>query len=382
MGNTLARMIGALALLLPGLAVAQVTIGVTVPLTGPAAVLGIGAKTAVSMMPDHIGDVPVKFIVLDDASDVTNAVVNANKLVSQYKVDVILGSSTSPQALAMIDPVSESRTPMIAFGSSRWIVEPQDAKHRWVFKPNPSDNIWVSGLIDSWKRRGVKTLAFFGFDDAFGESQLTELQKQLEPTGIKLTTIERFSPRDMSVAAQAIKIAAARPDAVLIVASGTPALLPETTLKDRGYKGLIYQSNPAATPEFLRNGGARVEGTLVVTGPCLVYEQLPADNRVKGPCSAFVGRYEAANGPGSRSLFAYQAYDAWALLDRAVPVAMQTSKPGTPEFRAALRDALEGLKEVPGNSGVFSFSAADHMGLDRRATVIVEVEAGKWKLVQ
>lgn len=357
-----------------------VTVGVTVPLTGPAAVLGIGARTAVSMMPDRVGDTKVSFVVLDDASDVTNAVVNANKLLSQGKVDVILGSSTSPQALAMVDPVAESRTPMIAFGSSRWIVEPQDAKRRWVFKPNPSDGIWVTGLVESWKGRGVKTLAFFGFDDAFGESQLTALQEQLKGTDIRLVAVERFSPRDMSVAAQALKIAAARPDAVLVVASGTPALLPQTTLRDRGYRGLVYQSNPAATPEFLRNGGARVEGTLVVTGPCLVYEQLPADNLVKERCSDFVGRYEAANGPGSRSLFAYQAYDAWALLERAIPVAAKAASPGTPEFRAALRDALEALREVPGNSGVFNFDASDHMGLDRRATVIVEVADGRWKL--
>lgn len=270
---------------------------------------------------------------------------------------------------------------MIAFGSSRFIVEPMDDKRRWVFKPNPSDGIWVAGLVESWKKKGIKTLAFFGFDDAYGESILTEVQAQLKATDIRLVDVERFSSRDMSVTAQALKITAARPDAVVIAASGTPALLPETALKDRGYKGLIYQNNPAATAEFLRNGGARVEGTLVVTGPCLVHEQLPADNPVKQPCSEFVGRYEAANGPNSRSLFAYQAYDAWALLSRALPLAMGKAKPGTPEFRAALRDSLEQTKELAGNSGVFGMGPDNHMGLDARATVIVEVVGNKWKLV-
>ena len=373
---------GALAAIaLPHLAAAQVTIGVTVPLTGPAAVLGIGAKVAVSMMPDHVGDTKIKYVVLDDASDVTNAVINTNKLISEYKVDAILGSSTSPQALAMVDPVAASKTPMIAFGSSRFIVEPMDDKRHWVFKPNPSDGIWVSGLIESWKKKGVKTLAFLGFDDAYGESVLTELQAQLKNTDIKLVDVERFNSRDMSVTAQALKIMAARPEAVVIAASGTPALLPETALKDRGYKGLIYQNNPAATAEFLRNGGARVEGTLVVTGPCLVFEQLPADNPVKQPCSEFVGRYEAANGPNSRSVFAYQAYDAWALLAHAIPLATAKATPGTPEFRAALRDGLEQTRELPGDSGVFTFTPTNHMGLDARATVIVQVVDNEWKLV-
>jgi branched-chain amino acid transport system substrate-binding protein len=370
-----------MAFALPHFAVAQVTVGVTLPLTGPAAVLGIGAKTAVSMMPDHVGGTAVRFVVLDDASDVTNAVVNANKLISQHKVDVILGSGTSPQVLAMIDPVSDSKTPLIAFGSSRFIVEPMDAKRHWVFKPNPSDGIWITGLIGSWKKKGIRTLAFLGFDDAYGESILTELQAQLRETEIKLVGVERFGSRDMSVAAQALKIIAFRPEAVVIAASGTPALLPQTTLKDRGYKGLIYQNNPAATPEFLRNGGARVEGTFVVTGPCLVHEQLPAENPVKAPCSEFVGRYEAANGPNSRSLFAYQAYDAWALLAQAIPVAAAKAKPGTPEFRAELRDALEGTRELAGDSGVFNMTPANHMGLDSRATAIVEVVDNKWRLV-
>lgn len=359
----------------------QVTVGVTVPLTGPAAVLGIGAKTAISMMPEKIGDVTVKYIILDDSSDVTTAVVNTNKLISQSKVDIIFGSSTSPQALAMLDHVSQSKTPMIAFGSSRHIVEPQDEKHRWTFKPNPSDNIWVAGLIASWKKNGIKSVGFIGFDDAYGESVLTELQKQITQTDIKLSIVERFNSRDVSVSAQAIKIVSANPDAVFIVASGTPALLPQTTLKDRGYRGKVYQNNPAATPEFLRNGGARVEGTLVITGPCLVYEQLPETSIVKKQCSEYVGRYEATNGPGSRNLFAYQAYDAWHLLSRAVPVAIKTAQPGTPEFRAALRDALEGLKDVPGDSGVFTFSPTNHMGLDSRAVVIVEVKDNKWKYV-
>ena len=63
----------------------------------------------------------------------------------------------------------------------------------------------------------------------------------------------------------------------------------------------------------------------------------------------------------------------------SVPVALKKAQPGTPEFRAALRDALEGVQELPGAHGIFSMSPNDHLGLDQRARVMVKIENGGWK---
>jgi len=114
----------------------------------------------------------------------------------------------------------------------------------------------------------------------------------------------------------------------------------------------------------------------------LVAEQLPDSHPVKKSALEFIKAYEGANGAGSRSTFGAHAWDASLLLQNAIPVALKAAKPGTPEFRKALRDALEASKDVAGAHGMFSMSAKDHSGLDQRGRVLVTVENGSWKLLK
>lgn len=367
------------AYLLPTVAFGQVNVGVSLPLSGHASVLGAGAKNAIDMMPNHIGETAIKFIIMDDASDVPSAASNAGKLISQ-NVDVIVGSGTSPQSLAMVDQAAQSKTPMIALSSTRKLIEPMDEKRRWIFKPNPLDNIWVNALFDSLKKKGVATIGFLAFEDAVGENLSAEVQKLIGPSGLKLVDLEKYRDNDANLSANLAKMTAGKPDAIIIAGPAISALLPQVLLKNEKYPGLVYQSNTVATKAFLREGGSTVEGTMVVTGPCNVFEELPDSNPVKEPCADFIGRYESIFGPGTRNPSAYQAYDAWRLLERAVPIARKAAAPGTPEFRAALRDALEKVTDLPANTGVINLSPADHMGLDQRAAVIAQARNGLWRL--
>ena len=75
-------------------------------------------------MPKTIGGEKVNYIVLDDASDTTAAVTNTRKLISEHKVDVVIGSTITPNSLAMIDVVAEAQVPMISMAASARIVEP------------------------------------------------------------------------------------------------------------------------------------------------------------------------------------------------------------------------------------------------------------------
>ncbi|WP_157119444.1 ABC transporter substrate-binding protein, partial [Azohydromonas lata] len=188
-----------------------------------------------------------------------------------------------------------------------------------------------------------------------------------------------YARTDTSVTGQALKIMSAKPDAVLVAGSGTPAALPQKTLKERGFAGKFYQTHGVANADFLRVGGKDVEGTFLPAGPVLVAEQLPASHPVKKSALAYVGAYEAANGKGTVSTFGAHAWDAGLLMSSAVPVALKKAQPGTPEFRAALRDALEATSELPGAHGIFSMTANDHLGLDQRARVMVKIEGGAWK---
>ncbi|MDZ5459720.1 ABC transporter substrate-binding protein [Azohydromonas lata] len=370
----------AAALLLAAtLAQADINVGVTLSATGPAASLGIPEKNTVALMPRTIAGQKVNYIVLDDASDTTAAVSNVRKLVGEHKVDVILGSTTTPNSLAMVDVAAEAQTPMVSMAASSRIVEPMDAKRKWVFKTPQNDIMMSLAIAEHMASIGVQNVAFIGFSDAYGEGWYQEFSKAAALKKLKIVVNERYSRTDTSVTGQTLKILAAKPDAVIIAGSGTPAALPQKTLKERGFAGKVYQTHGVANGDFLRVGGKDVEGTFLPAGPVLVADQLPAGDPVKKSAQAYVAAYETAHGKGSVSTFGAHAWDAGLLVAAAVPVALKKAQPGTPEFRAALRDALEGLKEMPGAHGIFTMSPTDHLGLDQRARVMVRIENGTWK---
>ena len=370
----------ALALLFADDASAQIRVGVTVSATGPAASLGIPEKNTIALLPKEIAGKKVEYIVLDDATDTTTAVKNTRKLISEDKVDLLIGSTTTPNSLAMIDIAGESHTPMISMAASASIIEPVVDKRRWVFKTPQNDSHMSTAITAHMADAGIKTVAFIGFNDAYGEGWYREFSKLAELRHIKVSANERFARNDTSVTGQILKIMATNPDAVLIAGAGTPAALPQKTLKERGYKGVIYQTHGVANNDFLRVCGKDCEGTWLPAGPLLVAEQLPENNPVKKSALAYKAAYEKANGSGSVSTFGGHAWDAGLLFAAAVPQALKHGQPGTPEFRSALRDAIESTKNLAGAHGIFNLGVNDHLGLDQRARVMVKVVDGKWKL--
>ena len=363
-------------------AAAELTVGFSICATGPAASLGIPTKNAVALLPATIAGVKVNWIVLDDATDPTTAVKNARKLTSESAVDVIVGSNSTPASLAMIDVAAESATPLVSLAAGKTIIAPMDAKRRWIFKAPQNDELMAGAVVEHMVSKGVKRAAFIGFSDAYGEGWWNEFSKAAAAAGIQVVANERYARPDTSVGGQILKILAARPDAVLVGASGTPAALPQKTLVERGYKGLVYHTHGVATADFLRVGGKDVEGAFLPVGPAVVAAQLPPDHPSRAVGLDLFSRYEKAYGAGSFSAFASHAWDAGLLLEAAVPVALRKAQPGTREFREALRAALEAIHELKASQGVYSLSPEDHQGLDRRARVMAQVQGGTWKLVQ
>ena len=361
---------------------ADINVGVTLSATGPAASLGIPEKNTVALLPATIAGQKVNYIVFDDASDTTTAVKNTRKLIAENKVDVVIGSTTSPNSLAMIDVVAEAETPMIAMAASSRIIEPMDGKRYWVFKTPQNDAQMATAIVQHMTDNNVKTVAYIGFADAYGEGWWNEFSKIAEARKIQIVANERFNRADTSVTGQVLKTIAAKPDAVLIGGAGTPAALPQKSLKERGYKGIIYQTHGVANADFLRVCGKDCEGTFLPAGPVLVAAQLPDSNPIKKAALEYVVKYEAANGKGTASTFGAHAWDASKLLVNAVPAALKKGQPGTPEFRKALRDALENTRNLTAAHGVFNMSPQDHLGFDQRSRVMVKIDGGNWKLVQ
>ncbi|MBN9007663.1 MAG: ABC transporter substrate-binding protein [Rhizobiales bacterium] len=381
---TLSAAAAALSLALPALAVPaaaqsnEITIGITVTTTGPAAALGIPERNALEFVTKEIAGVPLKVIVLDDGGDPTNATNNARRFVTESKADIIMGSSTTPPSVAVSNVANEAHVPHI--GLAPFPITPERAK--WsVTMPQP---IPIVGKVmyDHMKAHNVKTVGYIGYSDSYGDLWINDLKKQTGPMGIKVVDEERFARPDTSVTGQVLKLVAANPDAILVGASGTAAALPQTELRNRGYKGLIYQTHGAASMDFIRIAGKAAEGVLMASGPVMDPEDQPDSALTKKPGLALVKAYEAKYGPNSRSQFAGHAYDAFKVLERIVPVALKKAKPGTQEFREAIREALLTEHEIAASQGVYNFTEKDRYGLDDRSRILLTVKNGKYVLVK
>lgn len=367
--------------MLPAPAAAQLKIGVTVSASGPQASLGAPEMNAVALLPRRIGKTTIEYIALDDASDPSNAALNVRKLITEKKVDLIIGSSTTPNTLAMIDPAAEAQVPVISLASSARLVEPQDARRRWIYKTPHSDSHMASKILEHLSDHGGKTLAYIGFNNALGESFWEQIALYAKLRRVGVVASERFAPADASVTAQILKIVAAQPDAVVIGASGTPAVTPAKALIERGYKGKVYFNHGVSNRDFLKLCGTDCDGMFLPSGPILVAAQLPPDHPSRAAGLAYTRLYEEKYGPGSVNLFAAYTADIGLLLERALPVALSAGHaPGSPEFRGALRAALEQVTNLTTHTGVVNMSPTDHVGLDQRSRVMVQIRNGGWKL--
>lgn len=353
-----------------------VKIGVSISSTGPGASLGIAQKNTVELLPKKIGGLDVEYVMLDDATDPTTAGKNARRFVEADKVDAIIGSTTVPTSLAIAEVAAEAKVPALALAP----FAPKQIE--WVFPLPQSVGVMSEALFEDIKQRGIKKLAYIGFSDAYGEAWYQDVKARAEAAGIQLVAAERFARTDQSVTAQALKINQARPDAVVIGGSGTPAALPMRALRDRGFKGQLYQTHGVANNDFLRVSGKSDEGVILPTGLVLVAEQLPNDNPSKKVAMEYLKSYEAKHGAGSRNPFGAYAYDAFLLLDRAVLTAKKVAKPGTAEFRAALRDSIESARNVPLTHGLNSMSKTDHSGMGPGSRVLITIENSAWKLMK
>ena len=371
----------AVSLAVAGTARAQtpdITIGLTTSTTGPAAALGIPERNALEFVPKEIGGVPLKVIVLDDGGDPTSATTNARRFVTESKADIIMGSAVTPTSIAVSNVANEAGIPHFAL--SPLPITPERAK--WtVAMPQPVP-IVGKVMYDHMKAKGVKTVGYIGYSDSYGDLWFNDLKTQAVPMGINIVAEERFARPDTSVTGQVLKLIAANPDVVLVGASGTAAALPQSELRARGYKGLIYQTHGAASMDFIRIAGASAEGVLMASGP-VMYPEGQADSALtKKPGMALNTAYEAKYGPNSRSQFAGHSYDAFEVLKRVIPTALKTAKPGTPEFREAVRQALLSEKEIAASQGVYNFTEKDRYGLDERSRILLTVKGGKYVLAE
>ncbi len=380
----LTRTAFALSVVLAALATpaqSQVKIGVIASATGPTAVVGLPQRNTVPLLPTQIGDLTVEYVSLDDASDPNQTVTLFKKMISEDKIDALIGPTGSPNAMGLIQFAADSGTPILAPVGAASVVLPMTEQKKWVFKTTQNDDIIAQALVKHMVDNGVKTAGFLGFNDAYGESWLTVFKELAQANDIKIVATERYVRSDTSVTGQALKIYAAKPDVVLVAGTGAAAVLPQVTLVKQGYKGQIYQTHGAALPAFLSLGGEQVEGTILAASLMLVLPEIDDSNPAKPIAQDYIQRYTERYGQAPAT-FGANVFDAGLLLEKAIPTAAAKAKPGTPEFRSALRDALEQTRDLVATQGVYSMSPEDHSGFDERGRELITVRDGQWRLLK
>ena len=367
--------------LLAGPARADVTIGAVLSLTGPGAGLGIPERNTIELLPKAMAGQAVRWVVLDDASDTTAAVRAARKLVDEERVDAIIGASTTPNSIAILDVIGAAGVPTISLAGSSAVIEPAEGNRRWAFKLIPSERVATAQIVEHMRKTGKRTLGHIGFANSLGDGYITALNAQAGAAGIQTVAEVRFNPADTSVAPQVLRLMAAKPDAVFVAASSTPATTPILELRARGYSGPIYTVQGIAGPDALRVGGRALDGVMFSSVPVLVAEQMADGHPVKAAALAYVRAYEGRHGAGSRSLFGATLWDAFLLIDAAASEAMRAGAPGTAAFRTGLRDAMERVSGLAGSEAVFSMSASDHSGAQADSQVMVEIRDGAYRVL-
>jgi branched-chain amino acid transport system substrate-binding protein len=370
-----------LALIAASSAYAQVKVGVVTSSTGPIALVGIPQKNSVPLLPKKAGNLTIEYISLDDASDPSKSVTEVKKLISEYNVDAIIGPSGSPNAMGVISFVAEAGVPMLAPVGTAAVVLPMTEQKKWVFKTTQNDDLIAAALVEQMVKTNIKTVGFIAINDPYGENWSKVFTELAAKNNIKIVANERYQRTDTSVTAQSLKIMAANPDAVLVAAPGGSTVLPQVTLVDQGYKGQFYQTHGAALPAFLQLGKKQVEGTILAASLMLVLPEIADNNPSKKIATDYINAYSALHG-SKPATFGANVYDAGLLLEKAIPVASKKAKPGTKEFRAALRDALENSKEVIATQGVYNMTPQDHSGFDERGRVMIKVKDGNWALLK
>ncbi len=369
---------GALAGLLTTAASAQIKIGAIISITGPTAALGVGYKSAFATFPAEIDGKSVTYIIRDDAADASQSVSIAQRMIEEDHVDALIGPTLTSSANAVQPIANAAKVPMISTAP----LDYDPVKYPFTFSAVQPVSLMVNAVVADMVKRGVKSVAYIGFADGFGDQVFEATKAATEKSGIELVGNERYARTDTSTESQVLKVMTKKPDAVMIGGSGTPGTLPDVALHRRGYKGLIYGNHGMVSPAFLRVGGAAVEGTIAVTGPVVVYDQLPDSVPSRGPATVFMKALIEKIGPDAVSPFAGYSEDAFLLIQGAVPAASKAGAPGTEAFRVALRDSLEKTHDLVGTHGVYSMTPTNHNGMDDRARVLVQAVDGQWKLLK
>lgn len=353
---------------------AEIVVGGTFSLTGPAAALGTSFQRTLPLLPKEIAGEPVRYVIVDDGSDPSAAVRNVRKLINENHVDVLIGPTNAATGYAIAPVLGELKVPLI----SGTALDLFGDKSEWFINLSTPITMWVAQIVNHMKDSGLKKVAFVGYNDVYGDTAFAAFKKDCAEAGLEIVADERFARSDTSFVGQALRISTAKPDGVFIAASGSPAVLPNVTLRERGYNKPLYNAPVAVSQDFLRLGGSKVEGVISAAYLIAVPHQIPDSNPSKKAVTELFDEFTKMYPNMQPDTQNPTAYDSGVVLKMVATEALKVAKPGTEEFRVAIRDRLHTINGLVGSVGVYQFKPGQPYGVQENSIVFVNVKDGKW----
>jgi branched-chain amino acid transport system substrate-binding protein len=328
---------------------------------------------------------PLKVIVEDTKSDVSQAVLSVRKLLEKDKVIAIVGPSTSGESMAVVPIMEKANTPLISCAAALSIVTPKTEmdrilaaktfempkkQNKWIFKTPQTDTSAVEAIFDQMKKRGISRIAIITVTDGFGNFGRQELTRVAPVYGITLVADERYGPKDSDMTAQLTKIKGTDAQAVVNWSVGPPQVIVTKNWKQLDMKIPLYQSHGFGSKRNIELAGGAAEGVLCPLGRLVVAEKIKPDNPQKPISMKYKTEYEKRF-KAEVSTFGGHAFDAiYMFVDALKAVGPNKGK---------IRDYLETkIKNWPGTGGIFNMSPEDHTGLKKDAFEMIVVKDGDW----
>lgn len=370
---------------------APYTVGAVFSVTGGASFLGEPERNTVKMVEEWINAAggikghPLKVIVEDTKSDVSQAVLSVRKLLEKDKVIAIVGPSTSGESMAVVPIMEKANTPLISCAAALSIVTPKTEmdrilaaktfempkkQNKWIFKTPQTDTSAVEAIFDQMKKRGISRIAIITVTDGFGNFGRQELTRVAPVYGITLVADERYGPKDSDMTAQLTKIKGTDAQAVVNWSVGPPQVIVTKNWKQLDMKIPLYQSHGFGSKRNIELAGGAAEGVLCPLGRLVVAEKIKPDNPQKPISMKYKTEYEKRF-KAEVSTFGGHAFDAiYMFVDALKAVGPNKGK---------IRDYLETkIKNWPGTGGIFNMSPEDHTGLKKDAFEMIVVKDGDW----
>ena len=354
---------------------ALVKIGAIFAVTGPAANLGAPEARTLEMVvaacnaKGGIQGHRIELIVKDSGASPEKAVSFAKQLIEEEKVLAIIGPSTSGETMKIKNLCEEAGTLLISCAAAESIVNPLA---RYVFKTPQKDSDAVRRIFQQMQKMKISKIAVTSSNTGFGKAGKEQLEKIAPEFGIAIAVSDVYEKEATDLSSVVTKIKAADVQAVVNWSIEPAQSILAKNMRQLGLAIPLFQSHGFGNIRYVKAAGAAAEGIIFPAGRLLVADRLPDTHPQKALLQQYAREYQARF-KEEASTFGGHAYDSFLILAKAVETAGAD--------RAKLPAAIEGLKDLVGTAGIFSFSATDHNGLDRGAFEMLTVKDGKFAVL-